>query len=99
MLRRALAILALVLVAALAVRLAVGVVVGFVSAVAWILVAAALVAAVLWARSTLKSAERRRAARRPSPQELTTARGEDPVALEMRRISEQIRTQDRRSPR
>ena len=56
MLRRVLAGLALVLVAAAALRLALGLVGGLVSAVRWILVVVAPVIAVLWARSTLKSA-------------------------------------------
>ena len=98
MLRRALAILVLVLVAVVAIRLAVGLVVGFVMAVLWILVLAALVAGVLWARSTLKSAKGRRGLKPPSPlgTELTRAQGEDPVAVEMRRITEQLREQGRR---
>jgi hypothetical protein len=56
MLRRVLAVLVLVLVAVVAIRLVAGVVLGLVSAVAWILVIAALVAAGLWARSTLTAA-------------------------------------------
>jgi type III secretory pathway component EscV len=96
MLRRVLAVLVLVLVAAVALRLAVGLVVGFVSAVFWILVVAASVVAVLWARSTLKSAKRERLVKRSSAEELTAARAEDPVAVEMRRITEQLREQRRR---
>jgi threonine/homoserine/homoserine lactone efflux protein len=98
MLRRALAILVLVLVAVVAIRLAVGLVVGLVSAVLWFLVVAALVVAGLWARATLKSAKRRRAAKRPSTTatELAAAPGEDPVAVEKRRITEQLREQGRR---
>ena len=52
MARRVPAVLVLVLVAVVAIRLVVGLVVGFVSAVLWILVVAALVAAGLWARPT-----------------------------------------------
>jgi uncharacterized membrane protein len=97
MARRVLAVLLLVLVAIVAVRLVVGLVVGFVSAVFWIVVVVALVAAGLWARSTLKSAKRRRGVKRPSSSaELTAAPGEDPVAAEMRRITEQLREQGRR---
>lgn len=97
MLRRVLAILVLVLVAAVAIRLFVGLVVGVVSAVLWIFAVAALVAAGLWARSTLVSAGRRRAVRpSSSAKELTGAPGEDPVAVEMRRITEQLREQGRR---
>lgn len=98
MLGRALAILVLVLVAVVAIRLAVGLIVGLVSAVLWILVVAALVAAGLWARSTLKSARRRRGVRPPSTTatELAAAPSEDPVAAEMRRITEQLSERGRR---
>jgi beta-lactamase regulating signal transducer with metallopeptidase domain len=94
MARRVLAVLVLVLVAVVAIRL----VVGLVSAVLWILVVAALVVAGLWARSTLKSAKRRRGVKPPSSSaaELVAAPGEDPVAVEMRRITEQLREQGRR---
>jgi hypothetical protein len=56
------------------------------------------VAAGLWARSTLKSAKRRRGVKRPSTTatELAAAPGADPVAVEMRRITEQLREQGRR---
>lgn len=96
MLRRVLAVLVLVLVAAVALRLAVGLVVGLVSAVFWILVVVASVVAVLWARSTLKSAGRERAVRRSSAREVTAAPAEDPVAVVMHRITEQMREQGRR---
>ena len=94
MVRHVLAVLVLVLVAVVAIRL----VVGLVSAVVWILVVAALVAAGLWARSTLKSAKHRRGMKRPSSSaaELAAAHGEDPVVVEMRRITEQLREQGRR---
>jgi hypothetical protein len=98
MLRRVLAVLVLVLVAVVAIRLVAGVVAGLVAAVAWILVIAALVAAGLWARSTLKSAKRRHGVKPPSSSaaELAAGPDEDPVAVEMRRITEQLRQQDRR---
>jgi beta-lactamase regulating signal transducer with metallopeptidase domain len=98
MARRVLAVLVLVLVALVAIRLVVGLVVGLVSAVLWILVVAALVAAWVWARSTLKSAKRRRGVKPPpsSAAELEAAPGEDPVAAEMRRITEQLHEQGRR---
>ena len=94
MVRRVLAVLVLVLVVVVAIRL----VVGLVSAFLWILVVAALVAAGLWARSTLKSARRRRGVKPSSSSaaELAAAPGEDPVAAEMRRITEQLRQQGRR---
>ncbi len=96
MLRRVLAVLVLVLVAAVAIRLAVGLVVGFVSTVLWILVIAALVIAGLWARSTLKSGKRERSVKRRSSPEVIAALPEDPVAVEMRRITQQLREQGRR---
>jgi hypothetical protein len=98
MLRRALAILVLVLVAVVAIRLAVGLVVGLVSAVLWIVVVATLVATAVWARSTLKAAKRRRGVERPSTTatELAASPGEDRVAVEMRRITDQLREQGRR---
>jgi uncharacterized membrane protein len=72
-------------------------VVGVVSAVLWIVVVAALVAAGLWARSRLRSAKRRRGVKpSSSAAELAAAPGEDPVAVEMRRITEQLREQGRR---
>jgi hypothetical protein len=97
MLRRVLAVLVLLLVAAVAIRLVVGFVVGLVTAVLWIVVVAALVAAGLWARSTLKSGKRRRDVEAAPPAtSLAAAPGEDPVAVEMRRITEQLREQGRR---
>ena len=96
MLRRLLAILVLVLVAAIAIKLAVSVVVGLVSAVLWIVVVAALIGAVLWAGSTLKGAKRERAVKRAPGREVAAAPAEDPVEVEMRRITEQLREQGRR---
>ena len=95
MLRRVIAILVLVIVAVVAIRLAVGLVVGAISAVLWIVVLAALVAGALWARSTLKSAKRERAVKRGGGGEVTARPDEDPVAVEMRRITEQLREQGR----
>ena len=91
----------LVVVAAVAIRLAVGVVVGLVSAVMWIVVAVALIAAVLWARSTLKSAKREKREKPEKTVRGTTSRQvaapvEDPIEAEMRRITEQLREQGRR---
>ena len=96
MLRRVLAILLLILVALVAIRIAVGLVVGFVSAVLWIVVVVALVAAVLWARSTLKAGKRSRELKRSGSREVTARPAEDPVEVEMRRITEQLREQGRR---
>jgi hypothetical protein len=96
MLQRVIAVLVLLVVAAVAIRLAVGLVVGAVTAVLWIVVLGALVVAALWARSTLKSANRRRSVKRSSAREVTARPAEDPVAVEMRRINEQLREQGRR---
>jgi type VI protein secretion system component VasK len=96
MLKRVLAVLILVLAAAVAVRLVVGIVVGLVHAVLWIAIAVALVAAVLWSRSTLKSAKRERAVKRGHSGEVTARPGEDPIEVEMRKITEQLREQGRR---
>jgi uncharacterized protein (DUF58 family) len=96
MMRRVIAVLVLVIVAIIAVRLAVGLVVGFVSAVLWIVVVAALVVAALWGRKTLKSAKRNRTVKRSPAREVASAPAEDPVAVEMRRIAEELREQRRR---
>jgi hypothetical protein len=84
---RAVAVLVLAVVAFIALKLAIGFVVGLISAVFWIVVVAALAVGALWARSTLKSARRNRALKQTP---------EDPVQAEMRRISEQLREQGRR---
>lgn len=95
MLRRVLAILVLLIVAVVAVRLAVGIVVGFVSAILWIVVVVALIVAFLWARSTLKGGRRKREVKPPGSREVTARPGEDPIEVEMRRITEQLREQGR----
>ena len=95
MLRRVIAVLVLLIVAVVAIRLAVGLVVGAISAVLWIVVLGALVVGALWARSTLKSAKRERAVKRGGGGEVTSRPDEDPVAVEMRRITEQLREQGR----
>ena len=90
--KRVLAVLVLVIVAVIAVRM----VIGFVSAVLWIVVLAALAVAALWAWSTLKSAKRDRAVKKGSPgREVAAAPAEDPVAVEMRRITEELRERQR----
>jgi uncharacterized protein (DUF58 family) len=88
MLKRVIAVLVLLLVAVIAIR----VVIGFVSAVLWIVALAALIVAALWAWSTLRSAKRDRAVKKGSPgREVDAAPAEDPVAVEMRRITEELR--------
>ena len=84
---RLVAVAVLVLVALIAVKLAIGLVVGLVAGIIWIVVLGAIVVGALWARSTLKAARRNRALKRTP---------EDPVAAEMRRITEQLRDQGRR---
>jgi len=55
----------------------------------------ALVVAALWARRALKSSRRQRGVKRSSAAAVS-APPEDPVAVEMRRITEQLREQGRR---
>lgn len=95
MLKRVLAVLVLVIVAIVAIRLAVGLVVGFISAVLWIVVVVALVLAVLWARATLKGAQRNREVKRSGSREVAARPTEDPIEVEMRRITDQLREQGR----
>ena len=92
-LKRVIAVLVLLVVAAVAVKL----VVGLVASVLWIVALVALAVAALWAWSTIKSAKADRAVK-PSPtKDLPAAPAEDPVAVEMRRITEQLREQGRTS--
>jgi uncharacterized membrane protein len=93
---RAIAIAVLVVVAVVALRLVVGFVAGIVSTLLWILTIVALVVAFLWARRTLKAGKRDRSVKKSKSSEITAAPGEDPVAVEMRRITEQLREQGRR---
>ena len=92
MLKRALAILVLVIVAVVAFRI----VIGAISAILWIVALAVLVGAGLWAWGTLRSTKRKRTVKRSSSAEIAApAATEDPVAVEMRRITEQLREQGR----
>ena len=86
MLKRVIAVLVLVIVGILAVRL----VIGFVSGLLWIAALVALLVAVLWAWSTLKSGKQDRAVKKSSSREVAAAPAEDPVAVEMRRITEEL---------
>jgi uncharacterized membrane protein len=95
MLRKVLAILVIVIAAAVALRLALGVVLGLFHAVMWIVIIAALVVAVVWANRTLKSAKRDRGVKRSSSREVAAAPAEDPIEVEMRKITEQLREQGR----
>jgi hypothetical protein len=94
-LTRVAAVAVLVVVVIVAIRLVVGFVAGLISSLLWILTVVALVVAFFWARSTLKSAKRDRAVKRGGSREVA-APAEDPVAAEMRRITEQLREQGRR---
>jgi uncharacterized protein (DUF58 family) len=92
MLKRALAILVLLIVAVVAFKI----VIGAISAILWIVALAVLAAAGLWAWGTLRSAKRKRTVKRSSSSEIAApAATEDPVAAEMRRITEQLREQGR----
>jgi uncharacterized protein YqfA (UPF0365 family) len=91
--RRALAAVILVVVAILAVRI----VVGFLSAVFWIVALAVLAVAAVWAVTTLKSGARRRE-KRVDPvrtAEIPGASHEDRVAAELARLQQQLRDQGR----
>jgi hypothetical protein len=95
LLTRVVAIVVLVVAAAIAIRLVVGFVAGILSAVLWIVCVVAIVAAFLWARSVLKAPRRSRAVKRSSAKEVAAAPPEDPVAAEMRKLTDQLREQGR----
>ena len=95
LLSRVVAIVVLVVAAAIALRLVVGFVAGLISALLWIVAGVAIVAALLWARSTLKATKRPRKVERAPGREVSAAPAEDPVAVEMRRIQDQLREQGR----
>jgi hypothetical protein len=95
LLSRVVAITVLVIAAVIALRLVVGFVAGIISALLWIVVLVAIVAAVLWARSTLKRAGRAREVKRSGRRDVPAPPAEDPVAAEMRKITEQLRDQGR----
>jgi protein-S-isoprenylcysteine O-methyltransferase Ste14 len=93
MAQRLLAVVVLLIVALVALRLAIGAVVGLVHAVLWIVILVALVAATLWARRTLKAGRRPRAVEEPRSREVAAGPAVDPVEVEMRRITEELRRQ------
>lgn len=95
--RRVVAVVVLVIVAAIALKLVVGFLAGLLSFVFWVVVLVALVAAFLWARSTLKRPRGGRREERAPAREVAAAPvpGEDPVAAEMRKIQQQLRDQGR----
>jgi uncharacterized membrane protein len=94
LLTRVVAIVVIVVAAAIAIRLIIGFVAGILSALLWVVCVVAIIAALLWARSVLKRPRRSRDVERPSRQEVT-APAEDPVAAEMRKLTEQLRDQGR----
>jgi hypothetical protein len=93
--QRVLAWFVLLLVAIVAIRLAVGAVVGFFMALLWIAVLVALVAGGVWAWSALRSGKKRRDVDDSSKPALPMTH-EDRVDAEIQRISEQLRAQGRR---
>jgi beta-lactamase regulating signal transducer with metallopeptidase domain len=99
LLRRVIAIAVLVVVAAIALRLVVGFVAGLLSALLWILTVVALVVAFFWARAQLnkpRGRKRDRTVEGPGrTRAVNAAPAEDPVAAEMRKITEQLRDQGR----
>ena len=95
LLTRVIAIVVLVIAAVIALRLVVGVVAGLISALLWIVAIVAIVAALLWARSVLKAPRRSRKVERSSRAEVPAPPAEDPVAAEMRKITDQLREQGR----
>jgi hypothetical protein len=95
LLSRVVAIVVLVVAAAIALRLVVGFVAGLISALLWIVAVVAIVAALLWARSTLKRASRPRRVESAPGRQVAAPPAEDPVAAEMRKLTEQLRDQGR----
>jgi membrane protein implicated in regulation of membrane protease activity len=95
MARRLLAMVILLLVAIVAIRLVVGAVIGLVHAVLWIAILAALVVATFWAWRTLSSARRPREVKQSGTREVQRGPAVDPIEVEMRKITEELRKQGR----
>ncbi len=97
LMRRALAVLVLVLVAFVVVRMAIGAI----TAAFWLVVLVALAIAAVWAVSTLKSAKRGRAEKRSrgvgaaATDRLPAAQPQDRVDAQLRQIKDQLREQGR----
>jgi|SRR3954454_10531392 hypothetical protein len=84
--RRAIAAVVLVVAAIVIIRL----VVGFLSAIFWLVAIVVLVIAVLWALATLRGAGReRRVKKAPAPEPLPTTH-DDRVAAEMAKIQREL---------
>ena len=95
MARRLLAFVVLLIVALVAIRLAIGAVIGLVHAVLWIAILIALVGATFWAWRTLSSARRPREVKDHRAPEVQAGPAVDPIELEMRKITEELRRQGR----
>jgi hypothetical protein len=101
LLRRVIAIAVLVIVAVIALRLLIGFVAGLIAALLWIVVIVALIVAFFWARSQLSKPRGRKRERERKVDEprrdraVSPPSGEDAVAAEMRKITEQLRDQGR----
>jgi uncharacterized protein (DUF58 family) len=95
MARRLLAAVVLLIVALVAIRLAIGAVIGLVHAVLWIAILVALVGATFWAWRTLSSARRPREVKERGSREVQAGPAVDPIEVEMRKITEELRKQGR----
>jgi uncharacterized protein (DUF58 family) len=95
MARRLLAVVVLLIVALVAIRLVVGAVIGLVHAVLWIAILVALLAATFWAWRTLSSARRPREVKESGSREVQAGPAVDPIEVEMRKITEELRKQGR----
>ena len=94
LLSRIVAIVVLVVAAVIEIRLVVGFVAGIIAPVLRIVALIAISVAVLWAPSALTRPRRARAVGRSTRKEVA-APAEDPVAAEMRKLTEQLRDQGR----
>ena len=95
MARRLLAIVVLLIVALVAIRLVVGAVLGLVHAVIWIALLAALVVATFWAWRTLSGARKPRTVKESGSRDVQAGPAVDPIEVEMRKITEELRKQGR----
>jgi membrane protein implicated in regulation of membrane protease activity len=95
MARRLLAVVVLLIVALVAIRIVVGAVIGLVHAVLWIAVLAALLVATFWAWRTLSSGRRPREVKERGSREVQAGPAVDPIEVEMRKITEELRKQGR----
>jgi hypothetical protein len=89
--KRALAAVVLVVVAIVALRA----VLGFISAIFWLVAIVALLIAGVWAVSTLKAGGRERRVKRSSATPVAPPSQEDRVDAQLRQLREQLRDQGR----